>query len=556
MRRLLECLVLAAFSLTIVQSASAAVPASITVQGRLTDAAGVPLPAGPKSFNFKIFATPAGGGIPIWPSFFGEPQVLSSDASGLWIALMGAISPLTDAVFADTVRWLEVTVDGVTLPRVRLATGPYAHRVATVDGASGGTITSKVSIGPGHTNTGADAFVAGETNTVSGESSTVPGGKSNIASGDFSAVSGGEFNEASGQHASVGGGLGNYATDSFAFVGGGSANAALAEHAVIGGGHQNFAEGVFSSIGSGLGNHASDSFAHVGGGYVNLSGGVFSTIGGGDSNIATGDFSTVSGGETNEASGNYSRIGGGKVNIASGSYSSVSGGVTNEATGHGASVGGGVENRADDDWAVVAGGNANSALATNSTVGGGYNNTASGPRSTIPGGTNNIAAGEWSFAAGHRASADHERSFVWGGKETFVYSDTISQFKIAAQNGVSLSEAAGGSRPIRLGDLYRDNLIVAWGSINADGTILAEFGVSSISHTVTGQYRINLDVTANSSSNLAVSAILEVDAIPNSAATARLIYANMFADDTFDIFITNGSHVAVDNQFTFIVTAR
>jgi hypothetical protein len=73
-------------------------------------------------------------------------------------------------------------------------------------------------------------------------------------------------------------------------------------------------------------------------------------------------------------------------------------------------------------------------------------------------------------------------------------------------------------------------------------------------------YRINLDVTTtgNTANSLVVVATLEVDNIPTSAAAARSIYANMIGGDgnSFDIFITNGSHVATDNQFTFIVTAR
>jgi hypothetical protein len=541
MRRLLECLVLSALSVALLETSSAAVPASITVQGKLTDAGGVPLPAGPKSFNFNISGSEVGG-APVWPSLFGEPQVLSSDASGLWIALMGAISPLTESVFSDTVRWLEVTVDGMTLPRVRLATGPYAHRVATVDGASGGTITSKVSIGTGHTNTGADAFVAGATNTVSGQMSAVPGGSNNIASGDFSAVSGGSFNEASGRYAIVGGGLANYATDSFAFVGGGSANVALAKHTVIGGGHQNRTEGVFSTIGGGRGNELV---------------GKFSTISGGDSNVIAGntEYASILGGRRNSAY-SYGAVGGGEGNLAS-SHGVVAGGENNWAIGHGV-VGGGKNNEVSVSDGTIAGGTDNRTSASAATVAGGSRNHAGGLYSMVAGGKYNKVLGSYSMAAGRFAHAVHEQSFVWNSEEDTVESTRHNQFLISASGGVRVSEPAGGSYSNDIGDVFQDNLIVAWGSIDADGSILADFGVSSVSHTSTGAYRINLNATAASSSNLAVSAILEVDNIPTSDATARLIYANMIGGDgnSFDIFVTNGSHVATDNQFTFIVTAR
>ena len=145
MRRILA---IVAIVVGVVSSAIAAVPTSITVQGRLTDASGVPLSAGIKEFTFRIFDASLGGSE-IWPGGAGETQFIVSDNSGLWSGRVGAAISLTESVFTDTVRWLEVTVtDGVfpdvTLPRIRLVTGPYAFRVATVDGASGRNITTKV----------------------------------------------------------------------------------------------------------------------------------------------------------------------------------------------------------------------------------------------------------------------------------------------------------------------------------------------------------------------------------------------------------------------------
>ena len=172
-------------------------PTSITVQGKLTDAGGIPLTAGPKSFVFRLFSASVGG-VEIWPGGMGEMQTITSSSDGLWIGLVGAINPLTDPVFSETTRWLEITVNGTVMPRVRLVTGPFAYRVATVDGASGGVITSKVSIGPGHTNTGNDAFVAGQINQVTANYSSVGGGTLNNATGESSVISGGQQNNASG----------------------------------------------------------------------------------------------------------------------------------------------------------------------------------------------------------------------------------------------------------------------------------------------------------------------------------------------------------------------
>ena len=108
---------------------NAAVPTSITVQGKLTDAAGVPLAAGPKSFVFRIFDAEFGG-TEIWPGGAGEMQTITSSSDGLWVGLVGAINPLSDDLFAGDSRWLQIAVDGTTLPRVKLATNPYAFRIA------------------------------------------------------------------------------------------------------------------------------------------------------------------------------------------------------------------------------------------------------------------------------------------------------------------------------------------------------------------------------------------------------------------------------------------
>ena len=143
----LSMMIAVCVALVLTGTAEATVPASITAQGKLTDTSGTPLAPGSKSFSFRIFDAPSLG-VQLWPAGgVGEVQNLTTDAAGLWVGLIGAVSPLTDAVFADSLRWLEVTVSGTTLPRVRLTTGPFAFRVATVDGATGGQISGMVTTG-------------------------------------------------------------------------------------------------------------------------------------------------------------------------------------------------------------------------------------------------------------------------------------------------------------------------------------------------------------------------------------------------------------------------
>ncbi len=49
---------------------------------------------------------------------------------------------------------------------------------------------------------------------------------------------------------------------------------------------------------------------------------------------------------------------------------------------------------------------------------------------------------------------------------------------------------------------------------------------------------------------------MEVDAIPTTANSARLIYVDQIDENQFNVYITNGNHSETENEFTFIVTAR
>lgn len=123
------------------------VPTQMPIQGRLTNSAGAPVPAGLKFFTFKIFDA-ASGGTEIWPAGLGETQTLASDVNGLWSGSIGLLVPLTPDVFQSPVRWLQITVDnGVDpaeiLPRLQLKTNPYTYRSATsqhADSLGGSTL--------------------------------------------------------------------------------------------------------------------------------------------------------------------------------------------------------------------------------------------------------------------------------------------------------------------------------------------------------------------------------------------------------------------------------
>lgn len=475
-------------------------PAQMSVQGRLTDAAGVPLPAGSKSFVFRIYDD-SSSGTRIWPNApAGEILSITTDSVGLWSAVIGGFHQISNAVFADAVRWLEIEIDGTKLPRTRLVTGPYAFRVASVDGAAGGNITSNVSIGTGHTNTGPFAFVVGESNTVSADNCSVTGGAGNLAGGNYAhvgggsqntaneaftaisggrgngatatgaTVGGGQFNSASGTHAIVAGGTGNIASGESSFaagetdtasgayatvagglsnsasadncsVGGGFANRASGNYAAITGGSQNMASEAFASVVGGRGNAATAAGAIVGGGQFNSATGIHATVSGGTGNIASGEGSFVAG-QNDTASGNYSAVSGGEFNHATASHTVVGGGLSNRASAAYATVSGGQSDSASNDYATVGGGYSNIASGPYSLVAGGYDNKASGYGATVGGGFVNSAEGTGSFAAGMYAHALHEKTFVWNGNSNSPvdFSSTGPwQFLVNAFGGVGIN---------------------------------------------------------------------------------------------------------------------
>jgi hypothetical protein len=142
-----------------------------------------------------------------------ETQPNVSVSNGLFTVLLGSVTPVPDTVFKDASRYLGIKVgdEEELINRIRLVSVPWSTRVATVDGATGGNITSKLTIGTLHSNTGTDGFVAGYGNTVSGPQSSVVGGRNNDVSGASSIIAGGEQNRVSSSFTAISSGFGNLA---------------------------------------------------------------------------------------------------------------------------------------------------------------------------------------------------------------------------------------------------------------------------------------------------------------------------------------------------------
>jgi hypothetical protein len=133
--------------------------------------------------------------------------------------------------------------------------------------AGGRNGAHNVIVGLNHTYTGSGGLVAGRSNTIEGNGSSVLGGIGNAARGWYSTCSGGGGNEATGFHSSVCGGGGNEATGSYSTVCGGLENVASSYMAVVSGGYSNEAAGDYSSVSGGTLNGAFGIHSSVSGGY-------------------------------------------------------------------------------------------------------------------------------------------------------------------------------------------------------------------------------------------------------------------------------------------------
>jgi hypothetical protein len=305
-------------------------------------------------------------------------------------------------------------------------------------------VSGKMTIGPDHTNTGVNAFVAGHNNTVNDTAATIGGGRSNTANNKLTTIGGGEFNIASGRFATVGGGINNRARGPYSVIaGGGDVNADS--------------------------NSTQQMWATISGGRHNLALGQSSVIGGGGGNVASGSYVVVGGGQQNTADGDISTVCGGAVNVASGNWSVVSGG--------------------GDMW--MSGGNI--AAGDFSVISGGRENNAAGINSVIPGGRANSALGGYSFAAGRRAKAEHAGTFVWADStNTDFISTGANQFLIRASGGVGI----GTTSPTAKLDVEGSSTSQIAKVINTEGgaALRAEsYGTSS--NTIYGTYNFAENTT-------------------------------------------------------------
>lgn len=74
--------------------------------------------------------------------------------------------------------------------------------------------------------------------------------------------------------------------------------------------------------------------------------------------------------------------------------------------------------------------------------------------------------------------------------------DSIAPGSVVAGAHFVVADTLGSSATPDPGTLYRDNTPIAWGLVSADGTLLADVGIESVTQTGTGGYDVLLDNAA------------------------------------------------------------
>lgn len=142
-----------AFLLSATAVSFSAPPQLVNYQGEVTDG-GLPVANGNYPMEFRVFALSAGGAA-LWSEAVANVPV----SNGRFNVLLGQVTPLPENIFDGTERWLEAVFNAeVMTPRVRLVTVPYAHRISTVDGATGGDISTPVTINTNDAGNSLDVF--------------------------------------------------------------------------------------------------------------------------------------------------------------------------------------------------------------------------------------------------------------------------------------------------------------------------------------------------------------------------------------------------------------
>ncbi len=107
-------------------------PNLVNYQGILTDADGIPL-NGTHDLAFRIYADSSQSAVTLWSER--HTGVIIED--GLFNVILGSVVFLSDTLFANSERWMGITVDSdlEMYPRMRITSVPWALRALVADSA-------------------------------------------------------------------------------------------------------------------------------------------------------------------------------------------------------------------------------------------------------------------------------------------------------------------------------------------------------------------------------------------------------------------------------------
>jgi len=449
-----------------VSDLSAAAPKFINYKATLTRPDGSPVPDSTYSMHFAIYRDETGG-TEIW---FEDHPLSTKD--GDFHVKLGSINQLADSVFADSLRYLGITVgDDVEMaPRTVIGSVPWAlnaHFAEKVmdksigkdqlkDKAVGTDQLDSLAVDEGRIQgnaIGRDKLkdkavgraqidtLAVDTDRLEDDAVT----SAKIADGTILFADIGQ-NDAATDQVMKWTGSAWAAADDESTTGTGDSDWTISTNVLYTGGawgisrYGNIVNGMNDSTHVNLGSWSTtgevsmmDAYVTIGGGYNNTARGDYTTISGGRENEGRSPFCTVGGGESNVADNMGTTVGGGRENTAAGDFSAICGGWSNQANQDYSFIGGGYSNSAGNNHTVVCGGESNSAEGEFSFVGGGGNtnpsegNEAYGDYSVIGGGRANrtgmTSPGEGRYAVvgggfDNRALAD--QSVVCGGRDNQV----------------------------------------------------------------------------------------------------------------------------------------
>ena len=140
---------------------------------------------------------------------------------------------------------------------------------------------------------------------------------------------------------------------------------------------------------------------------------------------------------------------------------------------------------------------------------------------------------------------------VRGGSIALGAPETVVEGRLA-----SLRDA-GIAQRVAVGERFRDNSIVAWARVGADGNAGAgAFGVLKASRLAPGEYLITLSAQARSPEELAPTATCLTPRAPGVPQALRIASVNVEGPNLVHIFISDGDGRPVDGEFVFLATGR